>query len=142
MSDPYASRAVAPRRPVILSIVTILMIIAGAIAIIAGIIAIAVRNDEGVDVSSRVAVLIGIGAIASGLISIALAVALRQGSRIARALVAIYEVLHIIGTIVAIIRVGHGSYFASGIVSIAFAVLVLYYLYGTEGSRRFFGDYR
>lgn len=140
MTDPSAARAMAPRRPVLLGVVTILMIIGGVIAIIAGILAIALRNEAEVDVTPGVAVGIGIGAIISGLISIALAMALRRGSRIARTLVAVYEVLHIIGLIVAIIRYGHGTYISSAIVSIVFALIVLYYLYGTQGSREFFGD--
>ncbi|MGI9029408.1 MAG: hypothetical protein ACR2HP_05405, partial [Ilumatobacteraceae bacterium] len=82
MTDPSATRAVAPRRPVLLGIVTILMIIAGVIAIISGIIAIALRNNAEVDVTPGTAVGIGIAAIISGLISIALALALRRGSRI------------------------------------------------------------
>ncbi|MGH9271447.1 MAG: hypothetical protein ACRDZ2_09245 [Ilumatobacteraceae bacterium] len=140
MTDPYAAGAVAPRRPVLLGIVTILMIIAGVIAIISGIIAIVLRNNAEVDVTPGTAVGIGIAAIISGLISIALAMALRRGSRIARTLVAIYEVLHIIGLVIALIRYGHGTYLTSAIISIVFALIVLYYLYGTQGSREFFGD--
>jgi hypothetical protein len=91
-------------------------------------------------VSPGTAVGIGIGAIISGIIAILLAMALRRGSRIARTLVAIYEVLHIIGLVVTMIRYGHASYISSAIVSIVFALIVIWYLYGTQGSRDFFGD--
>lgn len=140
MTDPYAGRAVAPRRPVLLNIVTILMIIGGVIAIIAGLVAIFARNSEGVDVSPGTAVSIGIGAIISGIIAIWLAMALRRGSRIARVIVVVYEVLHIIGLVVTMIRYGHASYISSAIVSIVFGLIVIWYLYGTQGARDFFGD--
>ena len=58
--------------------------------------------------------------------------ALRNGSRIARALVLIYEVLHIIAAIYAIVRLDHGTYLSASIVSIVLAVVIIYYLYGTR----------
>lgn len=140
MSSSYG---VARQRPVLLSIVTVLMIIGGLLAIGGGIMVIALRNDDrfrfDVNESSNTILGLGIAAIISGLISILLAMGLRRGSRIARALVAIYEVLHIIGAIFAIIRLDHGTYFVGSIVSIVIAVLILYYLYGTQGAREFFG---
>ncbi len=141
MSNSYG---VAARRPVLLSIVTILMIIGGLIAIAGGVAVIALRNDERfrADVTESPNTILGIGiaAIISGLISILLAMGLRRGSRIARGLVAIYEVLHIIAAIFAIIRLDHGTYFVGSIVSIVIALLILYYLYGTQTSREFFGS--
>ena len=138
MSNTYVHR-----RPVLLSIVTILMIIAGIISIIGGIVVIALRDNDDfrleVNESSGTITSIGIGAIISGLISVLLAMALRNGSRIARALVAIYEVLHIIVAIYAIVRLDHNTYLGASIVSIVISVLILYYLYGTRGSREFFG---
>jgi O-antigen/teichoic acid export membrane protein len=138
MSNTYVRR-----RPVLLSIVTILMIIAGILSIVGGIAVIALRNNDDfvveVNESSGTITSIGIGAIISGLISIILAMALRNGSRIARALVAIYEVLHIIAAVYAIIRLDHGTYLSASIVSIVIAVLIIYYLYGTRGAQEFFG---
>ena len=138
MSNTYARRP-----PILLSIVTILMIIAGILSIIGGIVVIALRNNSDfvaeVNESSGTITSIGVGAIISGLISILLATALRRGSRIARALVAIYEVLHIIVAIYAIVRLDHNTYLGASIVSIVISVLILYYLYGTQGSREFFG---
>lgn len=138
MSNTYVRR-----RPVLLSIVTILMIIAGILSIVGGIAVIALRNNDNfvveVNESSGTITSIGIGAIISGVISIILAMALRNGSRIARALVAIYEVLHIIVAIYAIVRLDHNTYLSASIVSIVISVFILYYLYGTQGSREFFG---
>ena len=51
--------------------------------------------------------------------------ALRRGSRIARAIVLIYEVLHIIGAIFAIIRLDHSTYLSASIVSIVLAVIII-----------------
>jgi hypothetical protein len=120
------------------------MIIAGILAIVGGIAVIALRNNDDfvreVNESSGTITTIGIGAIISGLISIVLAMALRRGSRIARALVLIYEVLHIIGAIYAIIRLDQGTYLSSAIVSIVIAVIIIWYLYGTRGAKEFFGD--
>ena len=138
MSNTYVRR-----RPVLLSIITILMIIAGTLAVISGIAVIGLRNNENfvrdVNESSGTITSIGIGAIISGLISILLAVALRNGSRIARALVLIYEVLHIIAAIYAIVRLDHGTYLTTSIVSIVLAVVIIFYLYGTRGAQEFFG---
>jgi O-antigen/teichoic acid export membrane protein len=140
MSNTYVRRP-----PVLLSIITILMIIAGILAIVGGIAVIALRNNDDfvreVNESSGTITSIGIGAIISGLISVLLAMALRRGSRIARALVLIYEVLHIICAIFAIIRLDHGTYLSASIVSILLAVIIIWYLYGTRGAREFFGDY-
>ena len=134
MSDTYVRR-----RPVLLSIVTILMIIAGTSAIISGIVVIVLRNDENfvrdVDESSGTITSIGVGAIISGVISILLAMALRNGSRIARALVLIYEVLHIIAAVYAIVRLDHGTYLTTSIVTIVLAVLIIYYLVRHEARR-------
>ena len=138
MSNTYVRRP-----PVLLSIITILMIIAGILAIVGGIAVIALRNNDDfvreVNESSGTITSIGIGAIISGLISVVLAMALRRGSRVARAIVLIYEVLHIIGAIVAIIRLDHSTYLSASIVSILLAVVIIWYLDGTRGAREFFG---
>lgn len=144
MSSSQLSGATAPRRPVILSIVTVLMIIGGIVSIVTGIIVFALRNNADVraeiDETPAAAGAIGIALIIAGVISILLAVALRRGSRIARSLVAIWEVVHIIVAIYALIRLDHATYLVSNIVTILFSLAVLYYLYGTQGSRDFFGD--
>ena len=138
MTDPYVRR----RRPILLGIVTILMIISGTLSIIAGVVVIALRANtdfvQEVNESEGTITGIGIAAIISGLISIVLAVALRNGSRIARALVLVYEVLHIAFAVYAIITLDHNTYLASSIVTIALSLLIIYYLYGTRGAREFF----
>ena len=83
---------------------------------------------------------VGVAAIISGTISVLLAIGLRRGSRVARALVLIYEVLHIIGLVYAMIRLDHTTFLSSAIVSIVIAMLVIWYLYGTRGAQEFFGD--
>jgi hypothetical protein len=132
----------AVRRPILLSIVTVLMIIGGVLAVVGGIITLILRNDRvwvnEVGETLFIRTSIGVAAIISGAISILLAMALRRGSRIARALVAIYEVLHIIAAVYAIIRLDHNTFLASAVVSIAIAVLIIWYLYGSRGARAFF----
>jgi hypothetical protein len=141
---PSAYGVATRRPPILLSIVTILMIIAGLLAIIGGIITLILRNDEqwvaevGETVFIRTS--LSVGAIISGLISVLLAIGLRRGSRVARALVLIYEVLHIIGVVYAMIRFDHSTFLASSIVSIVLALLIIWYLYGTRGAQEFFGD--
>ena len=123
---------VATRRPPIL------------LSIIGGISVIALRNNEDfrLEVNEPGSTIVGVGvaAIISGTISVLLAIGLRRGSRVARALVLIYEVLHIIGLVYAMIRLDHTTFLSSAIVSIVIAMLVIWYLYGTRGAQEFFGD--
>ncbi len=140
MSNTYG---VARRRPMLLSIITILMIISGVLSVLAGILTFVIRNDREwvveVGETNFTRTSIAVAAIISGVISILFAMALRRGSRIARGLVGIYEVLHIVAAIYAIVKLDHRTYLSGAIVSIVLALIILWYLYATQKSREFFG---
>ena len=131
------------RRPFLLSLVTIVMIIGGLLQIIAGVVLIVfngnsdLQSDSGE--SSGTLVMLGVIALLFGLIHIWFAGMLRRGSRFARAVVLVFEVLQIIGagwTLIAL----HSQYRVNAIITIAISLFVIWYLYGNQRSREFFGD--
>jgi hypothetical protein len=131
------------RRPFLLSLVTILMMISGALGVIAGIILTVLHNNDDLmsdsGESSSTLLTLGISAIILGLIHIWLASALRNGSRFARAVVVVYEVLQIVAAVWALIAL-HDAYRANALVTILISLFVIWYLYGNDRSRAYFGD--
>ena len=96
ITSRYRARMdVLVRRPFLLSVITILMIISGAFSVIAGVVLAVFNNNDSLQrdsgESSSTLLTLGISGIVLGLIHIWLAVALRRGSRIARLLVGLYE---------------------------------------------------
>jgi hypothetical protein len=131
------------RRPFLLSLVTILMIIGGALQIIAGVVLIIFNGNDDLQADSGESggtlVTLGLIALVFGVIHIWFAGLLRRGSRFARAVVLVFEVLQIIGAVWALIAL-HSQYRVNAIITIAIAVFVIWYLYGNQRSRAFFGD--
>ena len=131
------------RRPFLLSLVTILMIIGGVLQIIAGVVLIVfngnsdLQSDSGE--TSSTLLMLGVIALLFGLIHIWFAGMLRRGSRFARAVVLVFEVLQIIGAGWALIAL-HSQYRINAIITIAISLFVIWYLYGNQRSREFFGD--
>ena len=117
------------------------MIVSAVLSILSGILLLVERNDDDflveVDETSLTVTNIGVGLIVSGVISFLLAMGLRRGSRLARAIVGIYEVLVIAGAIYTLVAL-KDEYRVSAIVTIGLSVLILYYLYGREASRQYF----
>ncbi len=142
MSETYpASGRAVRRRPFLLSVITFIMIVSAVLSILSGILLLVERNDDDflveVDETSSTITNIGVGLIGSGVISFLLAMGLRRGSRLARAIVGIYEVLVIAGAIYTLVAL-KDEYRVSAIVTIGLSVLILYYLYGREASRQYF----
>jgi len=131
------------RRPFLLSIVTIFMIISGVLSLVAGIALVALRNNEDLlrdsGEDSSTVVTIGVLTIIAGLISIWLATALRHGSRFARMLVFIFEAANIIGAIWALVAL-HDEYRLHSVVTIIVSLAVIGYLYASAGAKAFFHD--
>jgi hypothetical protein len=131
------------RRPFLLSLVTILMVIGGALQIVAGVVLVIfsgtddLQRDSGE--STGTLITLGLISLIFGLVHIWFAVLLRRGSRFARAVVLVFEVLQIIGGIWTLIAL-HSQYRINAIVTIAISVFVIWYLYGNQRSRAFFGD--
>jgi len=131
------------RRPFLLSLVTILMIIGGALQVLAGVVLIVLNGNEDLQndsgESAGTLVTLGLIALAFGLIHVWFATLLRRGSRFARAVVLVFEVLQIVGGVWTLIAL-HSQYRINAIITIAIALFVIWYLYGNQRSREFFGD--
>jgi hypothetical protein len=129
------------RRPFLLSVITILMLLSGAFAIISGVILAvfsgndSLQHDSGESSSTLLA--LGITGIILGLIHIWLAMGLRRGNRFIRALVGLYEIVQIAAAIWALIAL-HDQYRVNAILTIAISLFVLWYLYAHQQSRAFF----
>src|SRR5215212_3063241 len=131
------------RRPFLLSLVTILMIIGGALQVLAGVVLIVLNGNEDLQrdsgESAGTLVTLGLVALAFGVIQVWFATLLRRGSRFARAVVLVFEVLRIVGGVWTLIAL-HSQYRLNAIITIAIALFVIWYLYGNQRSREFFGD--
>ncbi len=132
---------VIARRPFLLSIVTILMILSGILSVIAGIALVALHNDDTLlkDTKESPSTLttLGIIGIVFGLIHIWLAMGLRRGSRFARFLVGLFEFVQIAAAIWGLIALS-AQYRVQALVTIVVGLFVLWYLYAHQPSRAFF----
>lgn len=129
------------RRPFLVTIISLLMIVTGALQVLFGVVFLANRDDQAflndaeittADLTRLAVVLLVVGAV-----SVLLAFSLLRGSRVARALVALVELAQIAGGIYTIAELDSGHR-ASGIGAIVGAVLVLYFLFGTQKAKAFF----
>jgi hypothetical protein len=132
---------VIARRPLLLSVITILMILSGAVAVISGVILAVFSGNDSLQrdsgESSSTLLTLGISGIVLGLIHIWLAMGLRRGSRFIRALVGLFEIVQIAAAIWALIAL-HDQYRLNAIVTILISLFVLWYLYAHQRSRAFF----
>jgi hypothetical protein len=129
------------RRPVLVTLISLLLMLTGLIQVLFGIVFFANRDepeflqDAGVDSSElrNLAVLL----VVVGAVSVFLAFSLLRGSRVARALVALVMIAQIAGGIYTLAQLDSGHR-ASGLGAMIGAVVVLYFLFGTPKARAFF----
>ena len=137
MSGTYVARP----RPVLVTVIAVLMVISGIVSMIAGVAIIALRNDAEFILKSgetpSTSLGIGIGALIVGAIITFLAFGLLRGSSTARFVIGVVEVLHIIGAVFMLIRY-HGPYRSSAVGTIIFSVIVLWILFGTRKAQDYF----
>ncbi len=137
MSGTYVARP----RPVLVTVIAVLMVISGIVSMIAGVAIIALRNDAEFILKSgetpSTSLGIGIGALIVGAIITFLAFGLLRGSSTARFVIGVVEVLHIIGAVIMLIRY-HGPYRSSAVGTIIFSVIVLWILFGTRKAQDYF----
>ena len=137
MSGTYVARP----RPVLVTVIAVLMVISGILSMIAGVAIVVLRNnaefvrESGETASTSLG--IGIGALIVGALVTFLAFGLLRGSSTARAVIGVVEVLHIIGAVFMLIRY-HGPYRSSAVGTIIFSVIVLWILFGTRKAQDFF----
>jgi len=129
------------KRPVLVSVIGIVMIIVGLLQVGVGILLVSQRNDATVladaNVTTSELTAIAVTLLVIGALSVVLAFALLNGSRIARALIGLLELGQIAGGIYILVKLD-SSHQASGIGQIVGGLIVLYFLFGTEKAKAYF----
>lgn len=126
------------RVPLGVSIISILMYIGAILDIAAGIFLLIETSEvaEAADVSESTITGAAIGLLVVGVIIGLLAWGLRSGSNGVRLLIGVVMALRIIFSIYAIIALPTARY--EGVVTGIIAIVILYFLYGSEDSKAFF----
>ena len=126
------STAAAPTRGFLLTLIGVIGIIQGVLAVLGGIGLIAERNDAGlqrnVDVSDSTLAWTGTYLIIIGVITLVVAIGLLRGSSIARFIIAVIELFHIGGGLYVLIA-HDGTERWDGLAAILVALLVLWILF-------------
>jgi hypothetical protein len=122
-------------------VIGIVMIVIGALQVGVGLLLLTQRNDASVladaDVTTDELTSIAAGLLVVGALSVVLAFALLNGSRIARALIGLLELGQIAAGVYILVKLD-SSHQASGIGQIAAGLIVLYFLFGTEKAKAYF----
>ena len=131
------------KRPVIVTVMGVLLLLGSLVQLGTGALVIAKHNDADLlseaNISTSHATIIGIVLLVFGLFSFVLAVGLFRGSRGARNLIGLGQLLQIGGGIYAAVKLT-GDHRSSAIGSIGGAVVVLYMLFGTEKAKEYFAN--
>jgi uncharacterized membrane protein len=129
------------KRPLLVTVISIVMIVFGLFQAVVGVTVLAERNDDtfltDADMTSSQASGFGIALVVIGTLSVLLAFGLLRGSRIARALIGLVEVSQIASGVYALVKLDSTRQ-ASAIGTIIGAVIVLYFLFGTDKAKQFF----
>ena len=129
------------KRPFLVTVISIVMIVVGAFQALIGITVLVERNDAtflaDADITSSQATGFGITLLVIGVLSIVLAFALLRGSRIARALIGLVEVAQIASGVYALVKLDSTRQ-AGAIGTIIGGLIVLYFLFGTDKAKQFF----
>ena len=129
------------KRPFLVTIISIVMIIVGAFQAIIGITVLLDRNDAEflveADITSSQATGFGVALLVIGSLSLLLAFGLLRGSRVARGLIGLVEVAQIASGVYALVQLDSARQ-ASAVGMIIGALVVLYFLFGTDKAKEFF----
>jgi hypothetical protein len=129
------------KRPFLVTLIGIVMIVVGVLQVLIGILFISQRNDASVladaNATSSEFTSIAVGLIVFGALSVLLAFALLAGSRIARALIGLLELFQIAGGVWVLLTLD-SNHQASAIGQIIGGLIVLYFLFGTEKAKSYF----
>ena len=129
------------KRPVFVTIVGILGIVSGIVQTVFGGGVIALRNDQKLlseaDITSGTAVAIGVACIVVGVLGVLFAIGLLRGSRVARGLLGISQLAQI-GVSIYTLAALDASRRPGAIGGIVVALVVLYFLFGTDKAKAFF----
>ena len=129
------------RRPLIVTIISILSFLSGLFQIAIGAVLLANRNDQSFLDEARASTSevtnLGVVLLVIGLLTLLVAIGLWTGSRFARALAGLVAAGQIVGGVYTIVKLDSSEQ-ATGIGMILGSVLLLYFLFGTEKAKRFF----
>ncbi|MFZ4719407.1 MAG: hypothetical protein ACOYMR_08275 [Ilumatobacteraceae bacterium] len=129
------------KRPVVVTVIGVLAALGGIAQVVFGAVLFGLRNDAtflaDANIESSQVTPLAIALIIIGVLTVVFALGLLKGSRLSRDLVGIMEVLQIAGAIYTIVSLD-SSRRASAIGSIVGALIVLYFLFGTEKAKAFF----
>ena len=129
------------KRPVLVTVIGVLAVLTGIVQVGFGSIMLGMRNDAkflaDADVTTKQATAYGAVLIGVGVLTVLFAIGLLKGSRLSRDLIGLMELASIAGGIYAIVALDSARK-ASGAGSIVGAVIVLYFLFGTEKAKAFF----
>ena len=129
------------KRPVLVNVIGVVMIVVGLLQVGTGILLVSQRNDANVlaDANATTSELtsIAVTLLVIGALSVLLAFGLLNGSRFARALIGVLELGQIAGGIYILVKLD-SSHQASGVGQIVGGLIVLYFLFGTEKAKAYF----
>lgn len=129
------------KRPVLVTIIGIIGIIGGAFQAVFGALLLGLRNDEqflaDAKIESGSATAIAIACIVVGVLTVVFSIGLLKGNRLARLLLGISEVAQLGLGIYALVALDSARR-ASAVGSIVSALIVLYFIFGTDKAKAFF----
>ena len=129
------------QRPLLVTIIGVVMIIVGLFQGLRGVVSFVNRNDAkflaDAGKSSDVISTWGVMLMVFGVLSVLLGLALLKGSKTARLIVGLFEVLQIAGAIY-LLTGNHSTQKSAAIGTIVGAVIALYFLFGTQKAKEFF----
>lgn len=129
------------KRPVLVTVIGIVMIVFGLLQVGVGILLVSQRNDATVladaNATTNELTSIAVGLLVVGAISVLLAFGLLNGSRVARGLIGVLEIGQIAAGVYMLVKLD-STYQGSAIGQIIGALIVLYFLFGTEKAKTYF----
>jgi hypothetical protein len=136
MTEPAANLV---RRPGSVTIVVVLTIISGILTLLGALFLLLAGGAASLssNINGAVPIVLGILYLIFGIVTIAVGIGLRNGSRLARMLVTILMVIDIIGGIINLIWFRSGQTVTSSIITIIVSVIVLALLWNRRASEFF-----
>jgi hypothetical protein len=129
------------KRPVLVTVIGVVAVLGGLAQAGFGVLLYTLRNDaqflSDANITTDKVTPIAIAAIVVGVLTVVFAIGLLKGSRLSRDVVGLMELLQI-GVGIYVIASLDSSHRATAIGNIVGAVIVLYFLFGTEKAKTFF----
>lgn len=129
------------KRPFLVTLIGVFSVIGGIAQTVFGAVLLSLRNDAtflaDADIESDLATTIAIASIVIGVLAVVFAIGLLKGNRLARLLLGVSQVAQIVLGIYALVELD-AERRPGAIGNILTALVVLYFLFGTEKAKAFF----